>query len=152
MNDLKDQQIAQNTNSNELLKSDCVLIFLINEYLKNEFFKAEAAKISQSAINRELGKLFSWTKKQVSTLKPSPGKCPLRAFLTISKNTSIQQILLIQLLQTNLVVIFQNLLVSCKLSQTNFWLIMKYQPLVRFRNIFANQSQRKLVTMLMLSY
>ena len=59
VNDLKDQQIAQNTNSNELSKSDCVLNFLINEYLKNEFFKAEAANISQSAINRELDKLFS---------------------------------------------------------------------------------------------
>ena len=59
MNDLKDQQIAQNTSSNELSKSDCVLNFLINEYLKNEFFKAEAANISQSAINRELDKLFS---------------------------------------------------------------------------------------------
>ena len=59
MNDLKGQQIAQNTNSNELSKSDCVLNFLINEYLKDEFFKAEAAKISRSAINRELDKLFS---------------------------------------------------------------------------------------------
>ena len=59
MNDLKGQQIAQNTNSNELSKSYCVLNFLINEYLKDEFFKAEAAKISQSAINREIDKLFS---------------------------------------------------------------------------------------------
>ena len=35
----------------------------------NEFFKAEAAKINQSAINRELDKLFS-------TLKAARGKCP----------------------------------------------------------------------------
>ena len=35
----------------------------------NEFFKAEAAKIIQSAINRELDKLFS-------TLKAARGKCP----------------------------------------------------------------------------
>ena len=35
----------------------------------NEFFKAEASKINQSAINRELDKLFS-------TLKPACGKCP----------------------------------------------------------------------------
>ena len=43
--------------------------------LKNEYFKAEATKISQSAINRELDKLFPQAKKQESTLKLAPGKC-----------------------------------------------------------------------------
>ena len=46
------------------------------KFFKNEYFKAEAAKINQSAINIELDKLFSRTKKQESTSKPAPGKCP----------------------------------------------------------------------------
>ena len=71
--DLEDQQIPQNVNSNELSKTR-KKIRLRAKFFKNGYFKGEAAKINQSAINRELDKLFSWTKEQVSTLKPTPGK------------------------------------------------------------------------------
>ena len=52
-------------------ESGCLLNFK-----KNDYFKAKATKINQSAINRELDKLFSRANKQESTLKPAPGKCP----------------------------------------------------------------------------
>ena len=55
--DLKDQQIAQNVNSNELSKTQ-KRIRLPAKFLRNEYFKAEAAMINQSAINNELDKLF----------------------------------------------------------------------------------------------
>ena len=51
-------------------ESGCLLNFK-----KNDYFKAKAAKINQSAINRELDKLFSRANEQESTLKPAPGKC-----------------------------------------------------------------------------
>ena len=73
--DLKDQQIAQNANTNELSKTR-KRIRLLAKFLKNDYFKAKVAKINQSAINRELDKLFSRANKQESTLKPAPGKCP----------------------------------------------------------------------------
>ena len=60
-------------------------------------------------LTDKLDKLFSWAKKQESTLKSAPGKCPPEKFLTISKNILIQQILLIQLTTKNFVVNFQNL-------------------------------------------
>ena len=72
--DLKDQQITQNANPNELSKIR-KRIRLRAKFLKNEYFKAGAPKFNQSAINRELDKLFSRVKKQESTLKPAPGKC-----------------------------------------------------------------------------
>ena len=72
---LKDLQIAQNANSNELSKTR-KRIRLRAKFFKNEYFKAEAAKINQFAINRDLDKLFSRAKKQESTLKAAPGKCP----------------------------------------------------------------------------
>ena len=72
--DLKDQQIAQNPNSHELSKT-LKGIRRRTKFLKNEYFETAAAKINQSAINRELDKLFSRAKKQESTLKPAPGKC-----------------------------------------------------------------------------
>ena len=65
----------KNANSNELSKTR-KRIRLRAKFFKNEYFKAEAAKINQSAINRDLDKLFSRAKKQESTLKPGPGKCP----------------------------------------------------------------------------
>ena len=73
--DLKDQQIAQNANTNELSKTR-KRIRLLAKFLKNDYFKTKVAKINQSAINRELDKLFSRANKQESTLKPAPGKCP----------------------------------------------------------------------------
>ena len=72
---MKDQQTAQNANSNEPSKTR-KRIRLRAKFLKNEYFKAEATKINQSAINRKLDKPISRAKKQVSTLKPAPGKCP----------------------------------------------------------------------------
>ena len=123
--------------SNELSKIR-KRIKLRAKFSKNEYFKAKADKINQSAINRELHKLFSRAKKQESTLKPALGKChPRRKSLTISKNISIR-FNPIQLLPKNLVVTFQNLFVSCQISQITFPSIMKYQPLMRFRNIFTN--------------
>ena len=73
--DLDDQQIPQNVNSNELSKTR-KKIRLRAKFFKNEYFKGEDAKINQSAISRELDKLFSRTKEHESTLKPAPGKCP----------------------------------------------------------------------------
>ena len=62
----------------------------------------------------------------------------LKKSLNISKNTSIQQVLLIQLLPKNSVVTFQNMFVSCKISQRTFPSIMKYQPLTRkFRPFYS---------------
>ena len=71
---MKNQQVAQNFNSNELSKTT-ERIRLRASFLKNECFKVEAAKIIQSVINRVLDKLFSRAKKQETTLKPTPGKC-----------------------------------------------------------------------------
>ena len=45
-------------------------------FLRDEYYKAEAAKINQFAINRELEKLFARAKKQGSTLKRVPESCP----------------------------------------------------------------------------
>ena len=69
----KINKFLKNVNSNELSKTR-KKIRLRAKFFKNGYFKGEAAKINQSAINRELDKLFSWTKEQVSTLKPTPGK------------------------------------------------------------------------------
>ena len=56
--DLKYRQIAQNENSNKLSKTQ-KRTRLHGKFFKNKYFKAEAAKINQSVINRELDKLFS---------------------------------------------------------------------------------------------
>ena len=61
LDDLKDQQIAQNASSNELSKTR-KRIRLHAKFFKIECFKVEAVKINQSAINRELDKLFSRAK------------------------------------------------------------------------------------------
>ena len=103
--DLDDQQIPQNVNSNELSKTR-KKIRLRAKFFKNEYFKGEDAKINQSAISRELDKLFSRTKEHESTLKPAPGNVPLIKSLIYSKNTLIQQVLLIQLHPRNLVITF----------------------------------------------
>ena len=88
--DLKDQQIAQNFNSNELSKARKGI------RLRAKFFK-----------NESILKILA--KKQNHSRNQLLGNVPLRKSLTISKNTLIQQVLLIQLLPKNLVVIFQNL-------------------------------------------
>ena len=56
--DLKDQQIAKNSD-NKQLSNTRRKIRLQSRYLKNEYCKAEADKINQSAISRQLDKLFS---------------------------------------------------------------------------------------------
>ena len=120
------------------------------KFFKSEYFKTEFAKINQSVINRELEKLFSSQGAKNNFESRSWEIFTLRKSLIISKSTLAQQILLIQLLQKNLVVTCRNLFVSCKISQINF--PSKYQPLLRFRNIFTSKNQGKLVTMLILSY
>ena len=72
--DLKDQQMAQNVNIKELSLTR-KKIRLHAKLLKNEYFKSEAEKINQYAIERELDKLFYRAKRQETTLKPAPGKC-----------------------------------------------------------------------------
>ena len=56
--DLKDQQIAQNANANELSKTR-KRIKLRAKFFKNEYFEAESTKINPSAINRELDHFIS---------------------------------------------------------------------------------------------
>ena len=50
-------------------------------FLRDQHFKAEAEKINQFAINRELSKLFVRAKKQESTLKRIPVICPANDIL-----------------------------------------------------------------------
>ena len=45
-------------------------------FLRNEHFKAEATKINQHAISRELDKLFAKAKQQTTTLRSVPDGCP----------------------------------------------------------------------------
>ena len=45
-------------------------------FLRDEYFKMEAEKINQFAINRELDKLFSKAKRQQTTFKSVPDVCP----------------------------------------------------------------------------
>ena len=114
-------------------ESDCVLFF----FKKMNILKQKLLRSINLQSTRELDKLFSRATKQESTLKLL-GNAPLRKSLIISENISIHQVLLIPLLPKNLVITFQNLFVSCKISQITFPLTMKYQTLVRLRNIFVN--------------
>ena len=63
--DLKNCQIAQNPISNELSKTQ-KRTRLHGKFFKNKYFKAEAAKINQSVINRELDKLFLSKKARIN--------------------------------------------------------------------------------------
>ena len=119
------------------------------KFLRSNYFKAEAPKINQSAINRELDKLFFESRIKNLLSNQLQGNVSLRKSLIISKNTSIPKLLLNQLLPKIIVVI---LFESFKISQINFPSIMKYQSLMRFRKIFTNPNQGKLVTMLILNY
>ena len=58
LSDFKDQRTAQNVNFNEISKT-WRRIGLDAKFFKNECFKAEADNIDQSAIERQLDKLFS---------------------------------------------------------------------------------------------
>ena len=49
--------------------------------MKNEHFKAEASKINQLQINREVQKLFARAKRQETTLRPIPTLCPTENLL-----------------------------------------------------------------------
>ena len=44
-------------------------------HLRNEYFKSEAEKMNQLAINREIEKLFAQAKKQETTLRTPSGSC-----------------------------------------------------------------------------
>ena len=83
--DLKDQQIAKNAD-NKQLSNTRRKIRLRSKYLKNEYYKAEAGKINQSAISRELDKLFSRAKNQETTLKQTSRKCAPEKILEHFKN------------------------------------------------------------------
>ena len=78
--DLKDSQISQNANF-KAISLTRKRIRLRSNFLRNEYFKEEAAKLNQYAIYRELDKLFSCAKKQETTLKQAPGKCPPQKIL-----------------------------------------------------------------------
>ena len=73
MYDQKDQLIAHNADTKQL-SSIRKRIRNRAKYLKNEHFKAEAEKINQHAINRDLEKLFQRAKNQETLFKTSPGK------------------------------------------------------------------------------
>jgi hypothetical protein len=73
--DLKDKQIARNADF-KTLSTTRKKIRLRARHLRNEYFKAEAEKINQLAINRELEKLFHRAKKQDTTLKSAQHACP----------------------------------------------------------------------------
>ena len=122
----KRSEIAQNTNSNELSK---------NRKRISENCTAEADKRSinlRSTKNRLT--LFSSQEVRVN-FETSPWEIPpWQNPWPFQKNTSIQRVLLIQLLLNNLNVTFQNLFMSCKISQITFPWITKYQPLMGFRN------------------
>ena len=67
------------------------------KFLKSNYFKAEAPKINQSAINRELDKLFFESRIKNLLSNQLQGNVSLRKSLIISKNTSIPKLLLNQL-------------------------------------------------------
>lgn len=46
-----------------------------SRHLRNEYFREEAQKLSQLAVNREIKKLFARAKNQSSTLKTCSGSC-----------------------------------------------------------------------------
>ena len=50
-------------------------------FLKNEYFRLEAEKINNLAINRNLQKLFQRAKDQTTTLKPILASCPTQSLL-----------------------------------------------------------------------
>ena len=134
---IKSFENAKNANSNELSKTRERIRLRTNFFKKMKILKQKLLRSINLRSIRELDKLFSRATKQELTLKLL-GNVPVRKSVITSENISIQQVLLIPLLQKNLVVTFQNLFMSCKISQITFASIMKYQTLVRFRNIFVN--------------
>ena len=84
--ELKDQLILQNASRNQL-SNIRKRIRLRAKSLRNDYYKSEAEKINQSAINRELDKLFFRAKRQETTLKPAPSKCPPDKYFITSKIT-----------------------------------------------------------------
>ena len=82
--ELKDELTLRN-NTKELF-SIRKRIRLRSKHLRNQFYKSEAEKINQFAINRELDKLFSRAKNQETTLKSTTGKCPPEKLLKHFQN------------------------------------------------------------------
>ena len=76
----KDALMTTNSSSSDIPKLR-KKIRLRARYLKNEHFKAEASKINQLQINREVQKLFARAKRQETTLRPIPTLCPTENLL-----------------------------------------------------------------------
>ena len=78
LNDLLQQRdiARQNGDPDVFIKSLSRRILNRHKTLKNDFFKAEAAKINFHAINRQIAKLFMKGKSQKTTLKSPPSSCP----------------------------------------------------------------------------
>ena len=79
LHELKDELFRRN-NTKELIKTR-KKIRLRSIHLRNQYYKSEADKINQFAINRELDKLFSRAKKQETTFKSTTGKCSAEKLL-----------------------------------------------------------------------
>ena len=73
--ELRDMQRAENVGS-KLIAATTKKIRKRARYLRDQYFKAEAEKINQHAISRELDKLFYRAKNQETTLKPAPEAWP----------------------------------------------------------------------------
>ena len=84
--DLRDKQRAENFGS-KLIAATTKKIRKRARYLRNQHFKAEAEKINQHAISRELDKLFFRAKNQETTLKPAPEACPPEKNFETLQNT-----------------------------------------------------------------
>ena len=80
-------QLKRNNGNREELTRVTKKIGKRARFLRDEHFKAEAEKINQFAINRELDRLFSAAKRQETTLKAVPNTCHLKKMLFISNHT-----------------------------------------------------------------
>ena len=71
----KDELLSRNADLNSI-RSIRRKIRMRSSHLRNEFFAAEAERINQLAINRQLEKLFQQARNQETTLKPVSSFCP----------------------------------------------------------------------------
>ena len=134
--DLKDQQIAKNAD-NKQLSSTRRKIRLRSKYLKNEYYKAEADKINQSTISRELDKLFSRAKNQETTLKRLVN-VPQRNYWSISKIILTQRILQKLTFLMNLHKTFLTSSYKCRIFQIIIQSITMHHQLRKFKHIFLD--------------
>ena len=78
LKELYDERDSQRKNnaSSKTINTSTKRIRKRARFLRDEHFKAEATKINQYAINRELDKLFAKAKQQKTTLRAVPDGCP----------------------------------------------------------------------------